>query len=118
MSKQSSKSCGIFTLHRVRHEKENTSSPALKSRDLDLKSSVSSVTEQRDKKHLASHSDSTIGFLGPDLAAPKMHCSTTIIRRQEARRKPGDQGLWGAYYRCRGCRRDARAHFELISITG
>lgn len=27
----SSKSCGTFTLHRVRHEEENTSGPALKS---------------------------------------------------------------------------------------
>jgi len=56
-------------------------------RRCDLKSSV---TELRDKKRLASYSDPTIVFLGLDLAAPKMHCSTTIIRRQEARRKPGN----------------------------
>lgn len=64
-------------------------------RRCDLKSSLSSVTKLRDKKRLASHSDSTIGFLGPDLAAPKMHCSTTITRRQETRREPGDQGFTG-----------------------
>lgn len=47
-------------------------------RQCDLKSSLSSGPRQRrrlgDGKKRASHSDPAIGFLGSDLAAPKMHC--------------------------------------------
>jgi len=78
--------------------------------------SLSSVIELRDKKHLASYSDSTIGSLGPDLAAPKMHCSTTIIWWQEARRKPRDQRFTGCILPMQrmssGRARESRAHFH------
>lgn len=119
----SSKSCGTLTLHRAHATRRKTESVTRflnQERRCDLKSSLSSVTEPHDKKRLASHSDSTIGFLGSDLAAPKMHCSTTIIWRQEACRKPGDQGkVYGVHITdaedvagTRARARAFRAHFH------
>lgn len=87
-------------------------------RRCDLKSSLSSVTELRDKKRLVSYSDSTIGFLGPDLAAPKMHCSTTVIRRQEARQEARGPGVYGVHITDAEDVVGMRTRPELISITG
>lgn len=67
---------GTFTLHRVRREKENTSSSALKSGATARPEILVILGHEATARQETSPScsDSAIGFLDPDLAAPKMHC--------------------------------------------
>lgn len=113
----SSKSCGTFTLHRVRHEEENTSSPALKS-GATVRSEILVILGHR----AARQETSRVLFrfhdriLGPGFSGTE---DALFDHRNTATRSAsgsqGTRGLRGAYYRCRGCRWDAhasRAHFH------
>ncbi|TGZ56374.1 Uncharacterized protein DBV15_10391, partial [Temnothorax longispinosus] len=113
------KSCGTFTLLRVRREKENTSSPALKS-GATVRSEILVIlghgaARQETSRVLFRFHDRILGFgfSGTEDALFDHH--NTATRSASETGEP--RGLRGAYYRCRGCRR-ARARPELISITG